>query len=141
MGFILTTHAQAYSQLVALHERDHSDKVGNLLLSKLKGLLAGESSCPTSQKDKTCQKKKKLMNELQARKRLGWVRNNGGHVLSDPLSIARALEQHWTEVTTPGLASVEDCMAFLRKLNLPPNFSVMARGLFRPLSESLVAEA
>ena len=83
----------------------------------------------------------KLMNELQARKRLGWVRNNGGHVLYDPLSIAQALEQHWTEVTALGLASVEDCMAFLRKLNLSPNFSFMARGLFRPLSETMVAEA
>ena len=55
MGFKPTTHAQAYSQFMALHERDHSDKVGNLLLSKLKGPLAGEPNCPTSQKDRTCQ--------------------------------------------------------------------------------------
>ena len=36
---------------------------------------------------------------------------------------------------------MEDCAAFLRKLKLPPNFSVMARALFTPLSEALVADA
>ena len=82
----------------------------------------------------------KLMRELQARKRLGWVKNKGGQVLTDPVAIAQALEEHRAEVTSPGLYSLEDCMAFLRKLKLPSNFAIMARALFRPLSESLVAE-
>ena len=43
----------------------------------------------------------KLMDELQSRKRLGWVRNKGGQVLADPIAIAQALEQQWAEVTTP----------------------------------------
>ena len=118
-GLSPSTHAQAYSQLVALHERDQTDKVGNLLLSKLKGLLAGDTITDVSQKERT----HKLMDELQSRKRLGWVRNKGGQVLADPVAIAQALEQHWAEVTTHGLATVEDCAAFLRKLKLPPKFS------------------
>ena len=136
-----STHAQAYSQLVGLHERDRSDKVGNLLLSKLKGLPAGDSITDVSQKERTKQIHK-LMDELQPRKQLGWVRDKGGQVLADPVAIAQALEQHWSEVTTQGLATVEDCAAFLKlQLKLPPNFSVMARALFRPLSEALVADA
>ena len=125
---------------MAFHQRDQSDKVGNLLLSKLKGLLAGDTNSNVSQKDRTRQIHK-LMNELQLRKRLGWVRDNGGQVLADPVAVAQALEQHWTEVTSPGLASVDDCMAFLHRLKLPPNFSVMAQALFWPLIEPLVADA
>ena len=120
---------------MALHERDKIDKVGNLLLSKLKGLLAGDTITYVSQKERTKQIHK-LMDELQSRKRLGWVRNKGGQVLADPVAIAQALEQHWAKVTTPGLATVEDCAVFFRKLKLPPNFSVMAGALFRPLSEA-----
>ena len=37
-----STHAQAYSSLVSVHEHDESDKAGTLLLAKLKGVLAGE---------------------------------------------------------------------------------------------------
>ena len=37
-----TTHSQAYSQLVSIHERDHTDKVGNLLFAKVKGLPGGK---------------------------------------------------------------------------------------------------
>ena len=104
------------------------------------GLLAGDTITDVSQKERTKQIHK-LMDELQSRKRLGWVRNKGGQVLADPIAIAQALEQHWAEVTTPGLAIVDDCAAFLRKLKLPPNFSVVARALFRPLSEALVVDA
>ena len=139
-GLSPSTHAQAYSQLVALHERDETDKVGNLLLSKLKGLLYGDTITDVFQKERTKQIHK-LMDELQSRKRLGWVCNKGGQGLADPIAMAQAQEQHWAEVTTPGPATVDDCAAFVRKLKLPPNFSVMARALFRPLSEALVADA
>ena len=114
--------------------------MGNLLLSKLKGLLAVDTITDVSQKERTKQIQK-LMDEVQSCKRLGWVRNKGGQVLADPVAIAQALEQHWAEVTTPGLAPVEDCAAFLRKLKLPHNFCVMARTLCRPVSEALVADA
>ena len=112
----------------------------NLLLSKLEGLLAGDTITDVSQKERT-QQIHKLMDELQSRKRLGWVRNKGGQVLANPVAIAQALEQRWAEVTTLGLATVDDCAAFLRKLKLPPIFSVMARALFRPLWEALVVDA
>ena len=114
-GMSPTTHARAYSQLVSLHERDQSYKVGTLLLAKLKGLIAGDTNIQTSQKERT-QQINKLMNEFQARKRLWWVRNNGGQVgqvLSDPVAIAQAMELHLTKITSPGLTSVEDCMSFL----------------------------
>ena len=90
-GLSPTTHAQAYSQLVTLHERDQADKVGNLLLSKLKGLLAGDTFSDVSLKERTKQIHKS-MDELQSRKRLGWVRNKGGQVLADPTAIAQDLE-------------------------------------------------
>ena len=75
---------------MALHEQ-----VGNLLLSKLKGLLAGDTITDVSQKEPTKQIHK-LMDERWSRKRLGGVRNKGGQVLADPVAIAQALEQHWT---------------------------------------------
>ena len=43
-GLEPTLHAKPYSRLVSLYERHHSDKVGSLLLAKLKGLLVGDSS-------------------------------------------------------------------------------------------------
>ena len=81
------------------------------------------------------------MRALQARKRPGWVKNKGGEVLTDPVAMAQALEEHWADFTSLGLSSLEDCMAFLRKLKQPSNFAIMSRAPFRPLFESLGAEA
>ena len=134
------THAQAYLALVALHKADESEKVGTMLLENLKGVLAGEALSNTSQKDRSSQINK-LMRQLQACNRLGWVQSNTGQVLTEPVAIASALEEHWTSVTAPGFATVSDCHKFLSKLPLPPNFSIMARALFRPLSSSLRTEA
>ena len=106
----------------------------------MKGLLSREAISGISQADRTKQVNK-LMNELQARKRLGWVKSQSGCLLSDPLSIAGALEQHWTRVTRPSMSTLRSCHQYLDKLQLPPTFSVMARALFRPLTPTLVAKA
>ena len=125
-----------YSQIVALHERGQLDKVSNLLLSKLNGLLAADTISDGSQKE--CTKPiHNLMDALQSCKRLGWVRDKGGHVVADSVAIAQALAQHWSKVTT----HVDDCAAFFGKLKMPPNFAVMPRALFRPLSKAPVADA
>ena len=125
---------------MSIHEKDESDKVGTTLLEQLKGLLAGEAPSCVTQAQRTKQINK-LMTELQARKRLGWVKSKTGQLPSDPLAIASALEQHWSGVTRPGLGSSEECRRYLDQLKLPPNFSVMARALFRPLTPALVSEA
>ena len=132
-------HSQAYSALVSIYEKDESDKVGTTLLEQLKG-LAGEAPSCVTQAQRTKQINK-LMTELQARKRLGWVKSKTGQLLSDPLVIASALEQHWSGVTRPGLSTSEECHRYLDRLKLPPNFSVMARALFRLLTPALVSEA
>ena len=45
-------HTQAYSALVSIHEKDESDKIGTLLLEKLKRLLAGEHASTVSPEEK-----------------------------------------------------------------------------------------
>ena len=139
-GMCPDNKSQAYSALVSFHEKDECDKVGNTLLEQLKGLLAAEAPSCVTQAQHTKQINK-LMTELQARKRMGWVKSNTGQLLSDPLFIASALEQHWSGVTRPGISSLEECRRYLDQLNLPPNLLVMARALFRPLSPALVCEA
>ena len=114
--------------------------MGTTLLEQLEGLLAGEAPSCVTQAQRTKQINK-LMTELQARKRLGWVKSKRGHLLADPLAIASALEQHWSGVTRPGLSSSEECHRYLDRLKLPPNLSVMVRALFRPLTPALVSEA
>ena len=53
-GHTATTHAAAYSLLLALHEPSETDRVGHLLLSDLKGLLVGQetSRCPQAERVK-----------------------------------------------------------------------------------------
>ena len=71
------SESAAYSLLVAIFEKDSSDKTGLKLLAKLKGLLAGEDLQQDSPKERHRQINK-LMTELQQRKKLGWIRDKTG---------------------------------------------------------------
>ena len=89
--------------------------MGNLL-AKSNRLLGGDTACHICQQECT-QQISKLMCELQARKHLRWVNEKEGQVLAHPLAIAQALEQHWSEVTTLGICTLEDGLSFVCKLN------------------------
>ena len=125
---------------MSIHERDTYDKTCLILLLQLKGLLAGEDLSQTSAADRRHQVNK-VMTELQQRRRLGWVKIRGGKILHDPVSVACALVEHWTGLCQPGQKSEEECLAFFRGQNLPPNFSTMAKALYRPLTPELVGAA
>ena len=64
------------------------------MLAQLKGVLAGEEFSPCNVKDEQRQINK-LMTELQLRRRLGWVKNQGGKILNNAVAIAEALLEHW----------------------------------------------
>ena len=134
------SESAAYSLLVAIFEKDSSDKIGLKLLAKLKGLLAGEDLQQDSPKERHRQINK-LMTELQQRKKLGWIRDKTGQVLNQPVQIAAALAQHWVAISVPGQKTADECLSFLKGMKLPSNFSVMAKALLRPLSLELVETA
>ena len=81
------------------------------------------------------------MTELQQRKKLGWIRDKTGQVLNQPVQIAAALAKHWAAISVPGQKTADDCLSFLKGMNLLSNFSVMAKALLRPLSLQLVETA
>ena len=113
-------------------------KVGNELLSKSKGVLTGEEFATDLQGQQTKQTNKHLA-KLYFRKLLRWVRHKG-QVLAQPLQIAKALCELWTNVTLPKGGTQVGYLKYLKRLGLPTNFEVMAQGLFRPLSTTLVHE-
>ena len=78
------------------------------LLEKLKGLLKGETPSGVSPAECTLQVNQ-LMRELHDKKRLGLVKLQGGQFLLDPTAIASALEEHWSAVTKPGFADLDEC--------------------------------
>ena len=134
------TESAAYSLLVALYEKGRTDKIGTILLGKLKGILGGEEMSVQSGADR--QKKiDELMSELQCRRRLGAVRDEVGKHLTQPTQIASAPTEHWEGVSRHKVMSVEDCTAFLQSLPLPANFKAMTKALFIPLTQELVDEA
>ena len=94
------TESSAYSILVACYEKEVQDRTGSIHLQKLKGLLAEQEPSVKNQKERRVQIDK-LMVQLRNRKKLGWVRDKTGQTLSVPKDIAKALNEHWTGVTTP----------------------------------------
>jgi hypothetical protein len=131
------TESSAYSILVACYEKEVQDRTGSIHLQKLKGLLAEQEPSVKNQKERRVQIDK-LMVQLRNRKKLGWVRDKTGQTLSVPKDIAKALNEHWTGVTTPPPTTEAQCEAYLKSLNIPDNLLSMAKLLFRPLSRELV---
>uniref|UniRef100_A0A7S4CZ67 Uncharacterized protein n=1 Tax=Eutreptiella gymnastica TaxID=73025 RepID=A0A7S4CZ67_9EUGL len=125
--------------LVSLYEQDSSDKVGDSLIATLKGILVGQDTSSESQGQRV-EQINKLLTELQFHNVLGWVEDRGA-VLAQPIQMAEALCSHWTGVTQPKGDSLDNCRRYLQTLGLPPNFGVMARALFRPLTPELVQES
>ena len=68
------------------------------------------------------------------------MRDKTGKVLSGPKEIAKALNEHWTGVTTPPPTKEARCDAYLQSLNIPSNILAMTSLLYRPLSRELVKE-
>ena len=68
-----------------------------LLFGKLKGLLGVEAVSVLSLAEHSKQVNKVLI-ELQARRRLGRVKDSMG--CNEPQKIARALQQHWDSFST-----------------------------------------
>jgi hypothetical protein len=116
------------------------DRTGSIHLQKLKGLLAEQEPSVKNQKERRVQIDK-LMVQLRNRKKLGWVRDKTGQTLSVPKDIAKALNEHWTGVTTPP----QPLRRSVRRTSNPSIFLIiylsMAKLLFRPLSRELVKDA
>ena len=54
------------------------------------------------------------------------------------LEMATAVAERYSAISVPGKEFRDDWFTFLKKLQLPPDFEVMARPLFRPLSRDFV---
>ena len=76
LGHELSSQCSAYSMLVASYEQDLSHKVGNSLVSTLKGIFEGQNTSIGSQGEQVKQINK-LLPQVQFRKRLGWVKREG----------------------------------------------------------------
>ena len=86
-GLHPATDDVAYSFLVALSEREQQDRTGLLVLQTLKEALSAEKSPKARRRAEIT----RLVRELQNRRRLCVLRQHGGHLLTDPLKMAKAL--------------------------------------------------
>ena len=69
------------------------------------------------------------------------LRERGGHLLTDPLKMAKALSGYWGGVMTDNGVSASDCRAFLHELGLPRQWPGAAPKLIRTLTEEVVLTA
>ena len=73
------------------------------VLESLKEALSSESS-PHRKAEIN-----RLVRELQNRRRLCVLRERGGHLLTDPLKMAKALSGYWGGIMTDNCVSASDC--------------------------------
>ena len=114
-GFYLTTDEVAYSQLVALSEREHQDRTGMLVLQPLREVLASEVPPRARRKAEIAS----FVRELQNRCRLCVIRKHGGPFLTDTLKMAKALSGYWGGVMTGNGSTACDCRGFLQDWDPP----------------------
>ena len=69
------------------------------------------------------------------------LRERGGHLLTDPLKMAKALSGYWGGVMTDNGVSASDCRAFLHELGLPRQWRGAAPKLICTLTEEVVLTA
>ena len=136
-GFHPATDDAAYSYLVALSEREQQDRTGMQVLESLKEALSSESSPKSRRKAEI----NRLVRELQNRRRLCVLRERGGHLVTDPLKMAKALSGYWGGIITDNCVSASDCTAFLHGLGLPRQWRGVAPELIRTLTEEVVLRA
>ena len=136
-GFHPATDDAAYSHLVAPSEREQQDRTGMQVPESRKEAPSSESSPKSRRKAEI----NRVVRKLQNRRRLCVLRERGGHLLTDPLKMAKALSGYWGVVMTDKGVSVSDCKAFLHRLGLPKQWRGVAPKLIRTLSEEVVLTA
>ena len=110
------------------------------MLAKLKPALHTE---PASLYEKQARKLEiaRVVRELQHRQRLSSLRDQYGTLLTEPLQMAKALQDNWAGIMAAGTKSVAECVEYLNSLPLQANIKGVAPTLLRPLSQELVRRA
>ena len=106
-------------------------------LQSLREVLSSEASPKARRKAEIT----RLVRELQKRRRLCVIRQHGGHLLTDPLKMAKALFGYWSGVMAGNGSTASNCKAFLQSLDLPRQWRGVAPKLLRALTEEVVLTA
>ena len=125
--------------LQAFAEKEKADRNGTTVLKKLQQILQ-EEPATVYQKQQRKMEVARLTRELQ-RRRLAVLRDKGGHLLTEPTAIAKALQEHWSGIMAAGTKTVPECIDSLNSLPLAQNIKNVAPILLRPLTQELVLTA
>ena len=68
----------------------------------------------------------RLTRELQQRRRLAMLRNKGGLLLTEPMAIAKAPQEHWSGIMVAGTKTVPECIEYWNSLPLAQNINNVA---------------
>ena len=80
------------------------------------------------------------MRELQERKKLPQLVSRAGTAVRGAKAMAKELVEHWDQVSTPTGATEEECVAYLKSLEVEQRLRKAGRLLFKQLSLDIVHE-
>ena len=83
----------------------------------------------------------RLVAELQHRRQLSSLREQGGGVTRDPQKIAQKLAEYWGGIMTNPQRTEQECLQYLETLGIPPRLGYCVPLLWRPLTRELVETA
>ena len=104
--------------LHSLAEAEQADKAGTTVVSKVKSVLNEEPFSPYEKQQRKSQIAR-MTRELHQRTKLAQLRDKTGILLTEPTSIARALQDHWSNIMKKGPKTSEEGIDFLDSLPLP----------------------
>ena len=138
----ITTRApkRAYALLASYAEAETADRCGTKVLAKLKRTLHTERASPYEKQTRKLEIAQ-LVREVQHRRRLTSPRDQYGALLTEPLQMAKALQENLAGIMAAGTKSVAECVNYLNLLPLPAHIKGPAPMLLRPLNEELVRRA
>ena len=110
-------------------------------MSSLRGIVADEPMGAVSHKQRP-NGLDRLMVHLQSKKKIAYLRDGKGSVLTDPHHAQVAISEHWAHTSSPNPSITRDkCDYYLRSLHMPALVGKPIPLLFHDPTKSLVGEA
>ena len=87
--------------LHSMAQTEQADRSGSAVFSKVKSVLNEELASPYEKQQRKSQIAR-MTKELQQRRKLSQLRDKVGTLLTEPTSIAKALQDHWSNIMKEG---------------------------------------